>query len=369
MGQPLLRWGILGTAGIAKKNWQGIRHTGNGIITAVASRELARSRRFIDDCQAEAPFPAAPRAVGSYEELLAAPDIDAVYIPLPTGIRKEWVIRAAAAGKHVVCEKPCAINPADLAEMLAACRQRHVQFMDGVMFMHSARLARMREVLDDGKTVGRIKRVSSAFSFRAPEEFFATNIRAQGGLEPLGCLGDLGWYCIRFALWAANWKLPKQVTGRLLDETKPPPGQAPVPTEFSGELLFADGMSAGFYCSFRTEIQQWGDVSGTLGSLYLPDFVIPSFGDENSFETRNPVYSLNGCDFKLEPHVRHWTVRESSHNHPTAQETNLFRRVAELAQSGAIDPFWPEISLQTQQVVQACMESAHVNGRAVDLKD
>ena len=72
--------------------------------------------------------------------MLAAKDVDALYIPLPTGLRKEWVIRAAQAGKHIVCEKPCAINAADLREMVDACRQHRVQFMDGVMFMHSRRL-------------------------------------------------------------------------------------------------------------------------------------------------------------------------------------------------------------------------------------
>src|SRR5579863_9653475 len=127
MGHPIIRWGILGTAQIARKNWKAIRHSNNGVVAAVASRELERSRRFIAECQAEVPFAAPPQAVGSYAELLASREIDAVYVPLPTGIRKEWVVRAAEAGKHVVCEKPCAINDADLAEMLAVCQRHQVQ--------------------------------------------------------------------------------------------------------------------------------------------------------------------------------------------------------------------------------------------------
>src|ERR1044071_2954397 len=110
MGEEKLRWGILSTAQIGRKNWKAIRHSGNGRIVAVASRSLENSRRFIAQCQADAPFEPAPRALGSYEELLAAADVDAVYIPLPTGLRKEWVIRAAEAGKHVLCEKPCAVS-------------------------------------------------------------------------------------------------------------------------------------------------------------------------------------------------------------------------------------------------------------------
>ena len=100
MDRPLLRWGILGAANIARKNWKAIWNSKNGCVTAVASRDLQRSQSFINECQAQAPFRPAPRALGSYEELLAAPDVDAVYIPLPTGIRGHWVKRAAEAGKH-----------------------------------------------------------------------------------------------------------------------------------------------------------------------------------------------------------------------------------------------------------------------------
>src|SRR5437868_11877128 len=106
MGSPKLRWGILGTADIARKNWKAIWHSVKGRVSAVASRDLERSRRFIAECQAEAGFEPVPQPLGSYEELIAHDQIDAVYVPLPTGVRKQWVIRAAEAGKHVVCEKP-----------------------------------------------------------------------------------------------------------------------------------------------------------------------------------------------------------------------------------------------------------------------
>jgi predicted dehydrogenase len=206
MTDKKLRWGFLSTAQIGRKNWKAIRNSGNGTIVAVASRDVERSREFIAECQSSTPMDSVPRAIGSYEELLAATDIDAVYIPLPTGLRKEWVLRAAKVGKHIVCEKPCAISVADLREILDACRRHSVQFIDGVMFMHSERLPRLREVLDDGASVGEIKRITSAFSFCAPDEFFTATFRARSELEPYGCLGDLGWYCIRFALWVMNWQ-------------------------------------------------------------------------------------------------------------------------------------------------------------------
>jgi predicted dehydrogenase len=364
MNPSKLRWGILGAADIARKNWKAIREAGEALV-AVASRDGERARRFITECQADAPFDAAPAAFGSYDALLERSDVDAVYIPLPTGVRKEWVVRAANAGKHVVCEKPCAPNVADLRAMLEACRRNKVQFMDGVMFMHSRRLDRMGEALSDSKSVGQIKRIQSAFSFRGSEEFFSTNIRAHSGLEPLGCLGDLGWYCIRFALWAMKWRMPQQVCGRLLDRLGRKDSPSPVPTEFSGELLFEGGVSAGFYCSFVTELEQWAKVSGTAGSLRVEDFVLPFSGNEISFELHRAAFRVRGCDFDMQPETRRIAVAEHSHGYEDAQEANLFRNFAAAVRSGRLNEEWPEFALKTQRVVNACLDSAKAEGKPV----
>jgi predicted dehydrogenase len=367
MNTNKLRWGILSTAQIARKNWKAIFNTGNATVVAVASRDLEKSRRFIADCQHEAPMDALPQAFGSYEELLASKEVDAVYIPLPTGLRQEWVIRAAEAGKHIVCEKPCATSLAELQEMLAACRRHGVQFMDGVMFMHSQRLPQMRGVFDDGASIGEIKRITSAFSFCAPADFFTGNIRAHSALEPHGCLGDLGWYNIRFALWAVNWQLPRRVTGRILNQTSAPNSPAPVPTEFSGELFFDRGVSSSFYCSFLTENEQWAMVSGTKGYLRLPDFVVPFFGYESAFEVNNAGLQVSGCDFNMEAHWRRHAVPEHSNSHPNAQETNLFRNFSAQVQTGRLNESWPAMALQTQQVMEACLESARENSRSIEI--
>jgi len=90
-----LRIGFLSTAGIGRKNWKAIFSSGNCTVSAVASRDLERSRRFIADCQRETPFETPPSPLASYEELIASREVDAVYIPLPTGLRLEWVRRAA----------------------------------------------------------------------------------------------------------------------------------------------------------------------------------------------------------------------------------------------------------------------------------
>ncbi len=358
MSERKIRWGILGTANIARKNWKGIQLSGNSTVTAVASRDLERCRRFITECQAQAPMDSEPQAFGDYEQLLASNEIDAVYIPLPTAVRKEWVLSAAAAGKHVLSEKPCAVSLEDLREVIDTCRKHRVQFMDGVMFMHSRRLPRLRELLNDGQSVGNVKRITSAFTFSGGPDFLTGNIRVNPRLEPNGCVGDLGWYCIRFALWVMNWEMPEEVTGRILASSGKDGGQNGVPTDFSGELFFKSGASASFYCSFISENQEWAMVSGTRGYVEMPDFVLPFAGSELELNVRKNEFSKNGCDFRMQSHPRRVGIPEYSNSHPTAQESNMFRAFAAQIHSGQLNDLWPEIALNTQEVMCRCLESA-----------
>jgi predicted dehydrogenase len=358
------RWGILGTANIARKNWKGIRLSGNGTVAAVASRTPDRAKAFIAECQAEVSFPEAPAAVG-YDELLARKDVDAVYVPLPTGVRKEWVLKAAAAGKHVLCEKPCGVDAGEVRAMVDACRAAGVQFMDGVMFMHSARLPLLRKVIDDGTSVGALRRIASQFSFAAGADFLSGNIRVSGALEPLGCLGDLGWYNIRFALWVMKFVMPERVSGRVLNEYGTD-GQ-PVPLEFSGELFFPGGVTGSFYCSFRTELQQWAHVSGDKGSVAVEDFVLPYLGAEAAFVAQKPVFRVKGCSFQMESHPTRYAAAEASDGREDAQETNLARTFAGLVLGGKPDPTWADIALKTQLVMDACRRSARDGGRLVEV--
>ena len=359
-----LRFGILSAANIGRQNWKAIFNSGNAIVTAVASRDVGRSREFIREGQREFPFAAEPAALGSYEELLASPNVDVVYIPLPTGLRKEWVLRAAAAGKHVICEKPCGVSFADVQEMAEACRKNRVQFMDGVMFMHSPRLARVREVLDDGKSVGPLRRISSAFSFLGTGDFSRGNIRMDGRLEPAGSLGDLGWYCIRFTLWTMKWQLPHTVTGRILSQSEPTGGREPAPTEFSAELVFDDGVSAGFYSSFLAAEQQWVFVSGVNGWVWVPDFVHP-------FNSREPAFEVNRTEIRGPTAAGIQTPIPVSDpaelGHATAQNTIMFRNFADQVFSGKLNDDWPMWALKTQQVMDACFESARNGSVGVTL--
>ncbi|HTV41526.1 MAG TPA: Gfo/Idh/MocA family oxidoreductase [Candidatus Sulfotelmatobacter sp.] len=342
-----LRFGFLSTARIGFKNWRAIRDSGNAVLTAVASRDIERSRKFIAGLQAEAPFESAPVAMGSYEELIASPNVDAVYIPLPTALRKEWVLRAAAAGKHVICEKPCGVSVADVEDMISACTAHRVQFMDGVMLMHNPRTARLREILDDGKSIGDIKRITSSFSFRMDEDWYARDIRINSGLEPSGCLGDLGWYCIRISLFAMNWKMPRKVQGRILSERSAGKNLAPVPTDFSAELIFDGNVSAAFYCSFIAEYQNWVHVSGTKGSLVVPDFTKANDDHEPSFELNQKEVRVKCCDCR----GKHTDSLEF------AQQTQMIRNFANQIRSGKLNKDWPMWALRTQEVVDACFEA------------
>ena len=365
MSKPICRWGILGAASIARKNWQAIRLSGNGRLVAVASRSQDRAAAFIAECQSEAPVDPAPRAIGGYEELLAADDIDAVYIPLPTGMRLDYVRKAAAAGKHVLCEKPCGVNAGEVAAMVEACAAAGVQFMDGVMFMHGDRLPALREVLDDGQSLGTIQRLATQFSFMAGDEFHAQNIRVDAALEPHGCLGDLGWYCLRMMLWTLRYEMPTSLRARLIRESRANAGEAGVPLSLSAELVFESGPTASLFCSFEAENQQWFTISGTKGYVQVPDFVLPHVGSEVGFSVEQSHFAVDGCRFQMKRNHREIRVPEYSDGHTTSQETKLFRRFGGLVLGGAPDPFWPDISLKTQVLLDACLESARDGGREI----
>lgn len=366
---PACRFGILGTAGIARKNWRAIRLADNCRLVAVASRDRDRAAAFVAECQDEVTHEPAPVPLGSYEELLARDDIDAVYLPLPTAIRGEWAVKAAAAGKHVLSEKPAGTSVAEVERIIAACSAANVQFMDGVMFLHGGRMERIRAAIDAPDGTGPVHRVVAQFAFRAPENFVTTNIRARGDLEPLGCLGDLGVYTITFALAALAPRLPTAVSGRLLAAGPGGPGRPPVPMEFAGEMLFGGERpaSAAFFCSFLTGLQQWAQVGGERASLRVDDFVLPYHGSHTGFTISRPDFVVRGCDFSMERHDETVAVAEHGHGHHSAQEAALFRTFAALALGGTPDPRWPRLTLAVQRVMMAALESSRQEGRPVPL--
>lgn len=363
----LCRWGLLSTAAISRKNWKSIALSASGTITAVASRDAAKAQQFIDECSAEVPFAVAPAAVGDYDALLGRDDVDAVYIALPTSLRKPWVLKAAAAGKHVLCEKPVADSAEDAAEMIDACRAAGVQFMDGVMFSHSSRLKAIRDAIDGPSGIGPLRRITSSFCFHGDESFQRQNIRVNSSLESQGCLGDLGWYTLRMILWVMNFRMPTSVVAHTLKTMRGDASPSDVPGEFSGELFFEGGVSAHFFCSFLVENQQLTTISGEKGYVTLDDFVLPFYDAELAWGEHRHVLEIDNCRWNMQRHSSRSAVVEYASGERNAQEVNMIEAMNQCVVSGKLDPHWPAIALKTQQLMEACRKSADRGGTRVDL--
>lgn len=366
MSDSICRWGFLSTAGIARKNWKAIRLSGNGRVVAVASRSLDRAVEFITQCSDEVPPGGEVTAFGSYDELLASDAIDAVYVPLPTGLRKPWVIKAAEAGKHVLCEKPIAVHADDAKAMIDACEANGVQFMDGVMFEHSRRIKGLQASLANTESFGALRRIQTHFSFNGGDEFTKSNIRANSEYEPHGCLGDLGWYCIRFTLRMMNGELPEQVSGRMLQSYGGDAAVA-VPSEFAGEMSFANGRTAGFFCSFRCANQQTALISGSHGYVSVNDFVLPFCGAALHWTENTHALEIDNCRWNFGEQAIGQRVAEYPSGEPNSQEVEMVRALAAIANSGKCDPQLAEISLKTQRVLDACRRSAASEGKFVSV--
>jgi xylose dehydrogenase (NAD/NADP) len=153
-----LRWGILGCARITRRGLvPGIRDSASSTLHALASRDGTTAQAWAKEF-------GVPKAYASYEAVLADPDIDAVYIPLPNELHKPWTFGAADAGKHVLCEKPLALNAADAAEMVDYCRAKRVVLFEAFMWRHQPRVAALRKLVADG-AIGDLRLVRSSFSF------------------------------------------------------------------------------------------------------------------------------------------------------------------------------------------------------------
>lgn len=159
--QTTVRFGILGCANIAVKLCKAISRAPNATVRAVGSRSLEKASKFAADNG----LAATARVYGSYEGVVKDEEVDAVYVPLPTALHVEWAVRAAEKGKHVLLEKPVAMNVAEADQILEACEANGVQFMDGTMWMHHPRTQRMKEVLNDAHRFGQLKWVCFLPSF------------------------------------------------------------------------------------------------------------------------------------------------------------------------------------------------------------
>jgi predicted dehydrogenase len=179
----MLRWGILSTANI------GVEHVipatlnaENGIVSAIASRNLERAQQIAQQF-------AIPHAYGSYEELLASDEIDAVYIPLVTSQHVEWSIKAATAGKHVLCEKPIALHASEIDAIVEARDKNNVLVSEAFMVSYHPQWLKIRSLIAEG-AIGTLKHVQGAFTYFNKDAANMRNIQELGG----GALPDIGVY-------------------------------------------------------------------------------------------------------------------------------------------------------------------------------
>ena len=244
-----LRWGILSTANIAiEKVIPGIQKAARCEVAAIGSRDADRARRAADRL-------GIPRVHGSYEALLADPEIDAVYIPLPNHLHAQWTIAAARAGKHVLCEKPLALTAADAQGMLDACDAGGVRLMEAFMYRLHPSWVAVRQLVSSGR-IGRLVAVDSWFSYFNDDATNIRNIRDYGG----GALFDIGCYSVNLSrmLFGAE---PVRVKSSLIRD--PLTG---VDVLTTGILEFPDG-AASFTCATRAEDDQRVHVYGTEGRI------------------------------------------------------------------------------------------------------
>jgi D-xylose 1-dehydrogenase (NADP+, D-xylono-1,5-lactone-forming) len=244
-------WGILSTARINRKVLAGARASESVDVLAVASRDRARAEAHARENGIE-------RAYGSYEELLADPDLEAVYISLPNSMHVEWSIRALDAGKHVLCEKPLTRRAHEAEEAFDAAERAGRILMEGFMYRHNPQTAQLEELLAGG-AVGRLQLVRAAFSF--PVEG-AANVRLVRELDG-GALMDVGCYCVSGARLLAGE--PETVFGTQVV------GASGVDVLFAGTMVFPGGvvaqLDAGLHLPHRDELEAIGDG----GSLFLDD--------------------------------------------------------------------------------------------------
>jgi predicted dehydrogenase len=254
--QPL-RWGFVGTGGIANSMAARIKQAANAELAAVSSRKMETAREFADQY-------GVPNAFDSWAEMLAFDGVDAIYVATPTSVKEEICIAAAANGKHVLGEKPFA-NLSSLQRITAACRAADVGFMDATHFVHSPRTAHIKAQIPE--QVGWPWSVASAFQFGLSDP---ANIRMNPALEPYGAIGDAGWYNMRVAVEY----LPDEVEIASVYACLRRGGPHQAAVSGSGVIVLSDGSTTTWNCGFESGAGIMDlRISGAKGVIKLDDFL------------------------------------------------------------------------------------------------
>ncbi len=259
-----LRWGILGGASWIARDavMPAIQRSRNGRVTTVASRDPAKTAptlKHLGDF----------RYCG-YEELLAAKDVDAIYIPLPNSMHAEWCIKAAEAGKAVLCDKPLAMNAAETERVVAAFAKANVPLMENFMYRFHPQHARVREMIDSG-LIGEVREARTHLSVDLMSPPDLNNIRmipAMGG----GALLDMGCYMISAARMLMQSEPLKMRAWWKIDP------QTGVDIACAGVMEFSGGRVALVSCSFEATANGHYSVTGTKGVIEAPRALILGLG-------------------------------------------------------------------------------------------
>ena len=266
-----LRWGILSTANITDK----LLDSGTDQqFVAVASRDAARA-------QAHAREKGIARAHGSYEALLADPDVDAIYNPLPNALHVEWSIRALQAGRHVLCEKPFSRRPEDVERAFDVAEREGRVLAEAFMWRHHPQVARARELLDGG-AIGELRIIRAHFAFKAADP---DDIRLQAELDG-GGLMDVGSYCVSGCRTLAGAE-PERAWAELI------PGGHGVDVALAATLRFPGDVLAHFDCGLSYPGGSLLTASGTEGSFALAD---PWHGNDAVIELRRADGTVERID-------------------------------------------------------------------------
>jgi predicted dehydrogenase len=247
-----LRWGILGTGNIAKQFAAGMKSSRRSVIVAAGSRQVATARDFIG-------LYGIARAHGSYDELLADGDVDAIYNSLPNSLHHEWTIKSLRAGKHVLCEKPFAMDLRETTEMFDVARQTNRVLVEAFMYRSHPLTKAVVDTIRSG-AIGEVRLIRTSFCYRTTK--IDGNVRfapALGG----GALMDVGCYCISFSRLIAG----AEPTSSYATARKHPTGVDEVVTaamHFPGDVL------ASFTCGMGVQADNTAYVCGTEGYIEIP---------------------------------------------------------------------------------------------------
>jgi len=251
MTSEIVKWGILSTADINRKLIPGAHASEKVELVAVASRDRARADAYAQEWRI-------PRAYGSYEALLADPEIEAVYISLPNTLHCEWSIKAVEAGKHVLCEKPLTRDPAAAAAAFDAAERAGRLLSEAFMYRHNPQTKRVAELVEEG-AIGELRLVRSTFSYGL---YDVDNIRLRTELEG-GALMDVGCYNVSGSRLLAGE--PDRVWGEAWY------GPSGTDWVFTGTMRFPGDVIATFDCGTAMVERDELEAIGSEGALFLDD--------------------------------------------------------------------------------------------------